>query len=281
MTLTRRLTAVAAIVVAAMMSPACAQTAGTARVSLDQLCAETFVVACETGGTSTVVVIQEQTPADDINRLAEQLHVVAAQRAGDIVMRAESSEPRTLDPEVAPPYEWQISMEPGDTETFKTTVAGTLAAASVPGAVGIAVIDGWPYVTVERLEQFEDVFSRVSATPLFQDGGTYTLQSLDERLRIVHVPTRTNDDAIVEIIAVARDYPNAEVLLEAPTSGPQTPTFYVSRLSPSQQHELDMRLREPRLADADVDGYALEYVLGSTGENGTTYTSGTFGSVPG
>jgi hypothetical protein len=55
--------------------------------------------------------------------------------------------------------------------------------------------------------------------------------------------------------------------------------LYVSRLTPEETVQLDVRLREPRLANADVDGYAAEYVLSSMGPEGTTYTGGTFGNV--
>lgn len=246
---------------------------------LSELCADPLVVACEGGGGSTVVTVSDDASDERVIAFASLLSD-SATSADDVVLRSESRAPNVLDPEVAPPPEWEVAISPGDPQQTQATLEGVLAAAAVPGAIGVSVIDGWPYVTVQTLEQFEDVFAQVSSTPLFEAGGTYTLQSLDERLRIVHVPARTSDDAILEIIDIARDYPDAEVLLEAPVAGPQFPTFYVSGLSPAQVQELDARLRDPRLAAADVEGLPVEYVLGSIGTDGTAYVGGTFGAVP-
>lgn len=239
------------------------------------------MISCDSEGPETVINVESDAPQAELTRFATRLSRATGLPTGNMILRGQLSDPRVLDPEVAPPYAWQVQVTPGDSNAFELDLTGTLEAAAVPGAVGIVAMDGWPFVTVESLDQFEQVFTSVSATPLFANGGTYSLQSLNEQLRIVHVPSRTTDEAILEIIDIARDYPNAEVLLEAPTAGPQFPTFYVSRLSLEQREELDTRLKDGRLATADVDGYPLGYVLGSIGEDGTTYVSGTFGDVPG
>lgn len=248
--------------------------------SIEELCAEPLVLTCESGGGTTIVVVPGDAADERVTEFAHRLYDTDDEEtSSEIVLRGEFSDPRVLDPEVSAPPKWELTVRPAEPEQFEVALSGTLAAAAVPGAVGIFA-QGWPHVTVETLDAFEDVFTRLSAMPLFEAGGTYTLQSLDEHLRIVHVPTRTADSAILEIIGIARDYPAAEVLLEAMESEPQYPTFYVSGLSPAQAAELDARLSDPRLATADVDGYALEYVLGSLGEYGTTYLGGTFGGVP-
>ncbi|WP_243076637.1 hypothetical protein [Microbacterium sp. SS28] len=278
----RRIAFAASIAVAAALLSACAADAGDATgVSVDELCADALVVECRLGDGSTVVVIDGDAPSERITAFARELHSATATQPGTVVLRGSARDAVALDPEVAAPSAWEATVQPSESAQFDAALSGILAAAAVPGAAGIVVADGWPYVTVETLDQFETVFAEISATPLFENGGTYTLQSLDEHLRIVHVPARTTDDGILEIIDIARDHPAAEVLLEAPTSGPQYPRLFVSRLSPEEAQALDLRLRAPRLATADVDGFPLEYVLGSLGETGTTYIGGTFGAVPG
>ncbi|GAA2008909.1 hypothetical protein [Microbacterium ulmi] len=282
--LSRRVAAAVCAVGVALLLTACSPSAGAESAStepIDVLCADPLVIGCDLGGGSTIVVIDGDASDERVTEFAGRLAASPASTGAEtVVLRAESGDPRILDPEVSPPPRWEVTLRPGGREQFEAALSDTLAAAAVPGATGIVVADGWPSVTVETLDQFEDVFTQLSSTRLFRAGGTYTLQSLDEHLRIVHVPARTTDEAILEIIAIARDHPDAEVLLEAPISGPQYPTLYVSRLTPAEVQELDARLSDPRLATADVDGYPLEFVLGSTGEDGTTYVAGTFGAVP-
>lgn len=228
-----------------------------------------------------VVTVAETTSETESLDLARRLHDEAAAEsldAGAVLQRA-AVDIAALDAEVANPAKWQVTVYPGESAQVEAVLRDVLTVAAVPGTLGVSVVDTWPFVTIASLDLFDAVFDAVSATPLFDRGGTYTLLSLDEHLRIVHVPDRTSDDAIHEIVDIARSYPAAEVLLEAPTSGPQSPTFYVSRLTPEQVIQLDSRLRDPRLAAAGKDGYALPFVLGSTGTDGTTYTSGTFGGV--
>lgn len=274
----RRILLTSSLSVAVLLCAGC--TASGTTESIEDLCADPLVVLCDSEGPQTLVVITDDAVDQDVTEFADRLAIAASAQPETVTLRAESDDADVLDPEVAPLPKWEVSLEPGGSEQFVSALAGTLAAAAVPGATRVVAAAGWHYVTVESLEQFEDVFTQVSSTALFERGGTYTLQAQEEHLRIVHIPSRTTDEAIVEVIRIARDYPSAEVLLEAQTSGDQYPVLYVSRLTPEEAQEVDGRLRDPRLADADVDGYALEYILGSLGADGMTYAGGTFGGVP-
>lgn len=246
--------------------------------SFDALCAEPLTISCDRTAESTLVVIDADTSDADITAFAHALDAATDTSSGPVSLEARSADAVVLDPEVTPPFSWRIDLADVAPTDLASVLQDILVAAGTPGAVGVSLESGWGAVTIQRIGAFEEIFDTLSQS-VFVDGATYTLQSLDERLRVVHLPNRTSAEAIHEIIAIARDYPHAEVLLEAMTSGPQSPTFYVARLSPEEQQEIAARLREPKLADADVDGYPLEFVLGSIGEQGVTYVSGTFGDV--
>lgn len=247
--------------------------------SFDALCDDALVISCDRHADAALVVVDADARSEDMSAFAHALAEATADFHGPVRLEARSSDMVVLDAEVTPPFAWQIDVSAVEPDDLETSLESTLAAAEVPGAVGVGVDDGWGHVTVERMEQFEDVFESLSRG-VFRHGATYTLQALTERLRIVHVPTRTSAEAISEIISIAEEYPEAEVLLEAMTSGAQWPVLYISHLTPPQQQEIADRLRDPRLADADVDGFPLEFVLGSIGETGVTYVNGTFGGVP-
>lgn len=255
---------------------ACAAVPG---VAFEQLCDDPLVISCDRAAESTLVVIDADSPNGAVSEFASALDHATSAFDGTVSLEARSSHDVVLDPEVAPPFTWRIEVNAVDPALVDEMVSDMLAASAVAGAVGITHEGGWGSVMVQHLDLFEQVFEQLSRG-VFEDGATYTLQSLDERLRIVQVPSRTSEDAIREIISIAQDYPDAEVLLEATTSGMQSPTFYVSRLTPPQQQEVAARLRDPRFGTADVDGYPLEFVLGALGQQGVTYVSGTFGDVP-
>jgi hypothetical protein len=143
----------------------------------------------------------------------------------------------------------------------------------------VSVIDGWPSVTVPTLDDFSEVFHRVSGQGMFADGGTFTLLS-DKHLQIVHIPARSSDESIDAIIQLAIDYPDAEILLQATTAGPQWPTLYVARLTPEQVTEVQTQLLDPSLADADIEGYPMPFILTTIGADGPVYTYGNLGGVP-
>ena len=174
---------------------------------------------------------------------------------------------------------WTVRLHPTESAEDPDALPDILAIERLGGVRGITVIDGWPYVTIDSIEQFSDRFHGIRDLSLFRDGGTYTLFS-DEHLRIVHVPSRTSTEAIEVIIGIARDHPDAEVLLEAMTNGPQWPKLWVARLTPDEVADIDRLLRDPGLADADVEGYPLDYQLTTVGDAGPVYTEGTFGDVP-
>ncbi|MEV4687756.1 hypothetical protein [Microbacterium sp. LWH3-1.2] len=271
-----------ALGLAGCTSPTAAAPSPSATSNLEALCADTAVALCANISDGIVVTVAEAATERETLELAGRLSELAAAAsldAGAVLERA-AVDITPLDPEVSNPPRWRLPVYPGDSAEVEHRLRDILTVAAVPGTLGINVVDGWPSVTVASLDQFDPVFDAVSATPLFDAGGTYTLLSLDEQLRIVHVPDRTSNEAIHEIVDIARDYPTAEVLLEAPTAGLQFPTLYVARLTPEEVVQLDSRLRDPRLATADLDGYALSYVLASTGTDGTSYTNGTFGAVP-
>ncbi|PJJ70886.1 hypothetical protein CLV46_0415 [Diaminobutyricimonas aerilata] len=174
---------------------------------------------------------------------------------------------------------WTVRLHPPESAEDPDALTDILAIERLGGVRGITVIDGWPYVTIDSIEQFSDRFHGIRDLALFRDGGTYTLFS-DEHLRIVHVPSRTSTEAIDVIIGIARDHPDAEVLLEAMTDGPQWPKLWVARLTPDEVADIDRLLRDPGLADADVEGHPLDYQLTTVGDDGPVYTEGTFGDVP-
>lgn len=133
-------------------------------------------------------------------------------------------------------------------------------------------------MTLASIDTFASSLRAISATPLFADGGTFSLQA-DERLRIVWIPSRMTLEAIDAIVTISADYPDAEVLLEATTEGPQWPALYVSHLAAEEVPVVEQRLLDPELADADIEGYAVPFILGTTGPDGVTYTEGSFGGV--
>jgi hypothetical protein len=248
---------------------------------IDALCAEDIVVSCNRDEQFVSVSVSNSATDGDILDLAHQFHKLAEAEMpdGSATLAGEADNTVVPDSDWSPPTHWTFAVYPGDAERVDTVLDEVLTVAQIPGTVDISADHGWPSVSITDLALFDQVFDAVSSTALFEAGGTYSLLSVEERLRIVHVPARTTDDAIHEIIDIARTYPAAEVLLEASLAGQQVPRLYVSRLTPEEVTELDTRLRDPRLAGADVDGYALEYVLGTLGEAGMAYTGGTFGDV--
>lgn len=253
--------------VVALLAPLLAACTPTpAPPDLDELCESDVVVRCTDGE----VVVALDAADDDVLSLASDLHAAAASEETRVVLSRDG----------ALPARWSLQVFPADEAEMTADLEGMLRAESMPELVSYSVIDGWPYVTIEDIERFGGVFDELSARPEFADGATYTLLSGAERLRIVHVPSRTTAEAVHGIIDIARRLPDAEVLLEAPTAGPQWPTLYVSRLSPEQVETLAAELRDPSWAGADVDGLPVEFVLGTVGPDGTTYTTGTLGDVP-
>lgn len=242
------------------------------------LCAEPVVKTCGTDPVPAGITITDAAAAADVLAFADEVQEAIADGTNELTLHADAPDAPRIDPEVSPEPKWQYTLRPGGRTDG---LADILAAAAVPGALGISADEGWPSAVAATLDDVEPLIVALSQTRLFSDGGTFTVPSTDEHFRVVYVPSRTSMDGVRAMIAIARDYPDAEILLEAPTIGPQHPTFYVSRLTAEQVSAVDARLRDPQLATASADGIPLEYVLGSTGEQGTTYVTGTFGGVTG
>jgi hypothetical protein len=171
------------------------------------------------------------------------------------------------------------SPPPGPTDAQRESgLRGLIADAGIEGVVEVSVIDGWPYLQLADVGAFESSFHDIAGLAPLRDGGSYSVAG-GEHLTIVHIPARTSDHAIDEIIAIARDYPDAEVLLQATTAGPQWPELYVARLTAEDVTAVEKRLRDPSLADADREGYPVEFVLSTITADGPAYTTGTFGDV--
>lgn len=242
------------------------------------LCAEPVVKTCGTDPLPTGITIADDARDADVLAFAARVQEAIADEANEITLHADAPDAVRVDPEVSPAPKWQFTLRPGGRPD---RLADILEAAAVPGARGIAVDTDWPVAVAATLDDVEPLIVALSQTRLFSEGGTFTVPSIDEHFRLVYVPEHTTLDGVRAIVSVARDYPDAEILLEAPTTGPQHPTFYVSRLTAEEVTALDERLRAPEMASASADGIPLEYVLGSIGEQGTTYVTGTFGGVTG
>lgn len=247
--------------------------------TIDALCAQSIVEECTVDPESIVVTIGADASDDETLQLARDLHAAAAYEApefGAQLRRAPVDIP-PIDAEYATPAPWEIGVFPAELDDVERLLTDILTVEDITGALGIARASGWPSVTFASLDEFDAGFDAVAGTPMFADGGTYTLLSLDERLRIVHTPQWVTDAGVHEVVAIARAYPQAEVLLEAAEGGAQPPTLYVSRLSAEEIVALDARLSDAEFAGFSVTGDPIEYVLGSLSEGGTQYVGGLIG----
>lgn len=262
-------------------SPGASPTTGS---TLDHLCASEIVVDCATDSPLIIVTVSASASDADTVDLAHDLHAATSAAMSDshaqTLLRRESTSSVSLDPEFSTPEPWTVQVQPADRDAMESELATVLAIEDVPGALGIRIDDSWPSITVDTLARFGTAFDAASELEAFADGGTYRLLALDDRLRIVHTPMWVEPELVHEVIDIATDYPQAEVLLEAPAGGQTPPTLYIAKLSPAQVEELTVRLSSAQLADAVADGIRIEYVLGSTGEDGTTYISGLIAQPP-
>ncbi|WZH38048.1 MAG: hypothetical protein PIR02_05115 [Microbacterium enclense] len=252
------------------------------------LCEDPIVVDCGHDAWPAGITVAADAATGDVLAFTARVRgaLTDAQRENsqdaivppEVTLRADDPDAVALDPEVAPAPKWQFTVRPGESDD---ALAGVLEAAAVPGASGISAGLGWPSAVAATLSDVEPLIRDLSSTSLFADGGTFTVPSLDEHFRLVYVPAYTTMDGVRAVVSVARDYPDAEVLLEAPTAGPNQPTFYVARLSADEATQLAARLSEPAMASASVEGVPLEFVLTSRSEQGTTSITGTFGGAEG
>lgn len=294
MTTTRRrspLAAWVALAIAALICAGCAsQPASTETHAasdptdtterIDALCADQRVVACEVSTQSLLVTVGAAVSDADTAIVLSEVYLIAEQSEPELGahLQRESVGAPELDAEFAAPAPWTLSVYPGSLEEAQTGLADRLAVENIAGTRGIDTSSGWPFVTIDDITQFADVFAAVSATPMFEAGGTYTLFSVEERLRIVHTPRWVMDELIGELIAISSEYPAAEVLLEAPLGGAEPPSLYISGLTPDEVTAIATRLSA--FPDGSADGVTLSYTLGTVGSDGVTYTNGVLGEAP-
>lgn len=242
------------------------------------LCKDPVVVTCEPAEGPLSITVDAGASSDAVQGFAGRVQDAVNETQRELTLRADDPSAVQLDPEVSATPKWQFTLQPGGTDD---ALAGVLEAATIPGASGIFAGLGWPSAEAATLDDVEPLITALSSTSLFADGGTFTVPSLREHFRLVYVPAFTTMDGVREVVSVARDYPDAEVLLEAPTAGPNQPTFYVAHLTPDEATQLAARLSAPDMASASVPGAPLEFVLTSLSEQGTDSLTGTFGGVTG
>jgi len=242
------------------------------------LCKDPVVVTCDPAEGPVSITVDTGASNDAVRAFAGRAQDAVTQTQRELTLRADDPSAVQLDPEVSATPKWQFTLQPGGTDD---ALAGVLEAAAVPGASGIFAGLGWPSAEAATLDDVEPLITALSSTTLFADGGTFTVPSLREHFRLVYVPAFTTMDGVRAVVAVARDFPDAEVLLEAPTAGPNQPTFYVAHLTPDEATQLAARLSTPAMASASVPGAPLEFVLTSLSEQGTDSLTGTFGGVTG
>ena len=241
------------------------------------------VVAVDAHDESASVTMSATAADDEIQDAATAIQKIAdvADWAGSIVLTREQTDSYDEEQDVLLPIPWEVTVYPGDPAAIHDLLEVTLVVEKIPGVGRFGLgPDGWPYVTVLSIDSFLDVFHELSRTSTFADGGTYSLFS-DKHLQIVHVPARSSDESIEAIVQLAIDFPDAEILLQATTAGPQWPTLYVARLTPEQVTAVEARLLDPALADADIEGYPMPFILTTIGSDGPVYTEGNFGGVAG
>lgn len=233
----------------------------------------------EYGDSSTSIAMATDSPDDEVVAAAASVTEIATDVAwpGTMSLSRENLDPydEELDAGIKAP--WTITVFPARDGALNE-LGQLLLLEKLDAAASFTVIDYWPHVSLGSIDSFAEAFREIAANPLFADGGTVSLSG-DDRLRIVWVPKRTTLSAVDAIIAISRDYPGAEVLLEATEEGPQWPTLYVARVSDDEAAAIEARLLDPSLADADVDGYGLPFILRSIGHDGPTYREGNFGGV--
>lgn len=240
-------------------------------------------LVCGKGTPAVEIAVAEAASEGDVMTLARELYdqATAASFTGSATMRREIDAPipQVLDTDR---YDlWRVEVYPGDWATGEKRVRGVVDAAAIPGTFAISIDpDGWPSLTVADLAQFGGTFDQISALPLFADGATYVLYAAEEHLKIVHVPERTSDYGIHQIVDLATEFPGAEMLLQAPTAGPQWPEFYASELTEEEAARMVARLTDPAMAKMDVDGYPVGYIVRDPGDEGSGYITGNFGNVP-
>ncbi|CAN5600693.1 hypothetical protein BH10ACT7_BH10ACT7_19100 [soil metagenome] len=278
-----------ALVIAALASLLLAGCTGSPTPATTATPAKVVALMEAVPGVADVEVLGESAVAHAALKAPDAVVVAAAEQLGQIGIEYEwagrislaRENPNAYDPEtdMSRPGPWSVEVFPTEVDdALRNELLGILALEKIDNLVSVTVLDGWPYATLGSMDSFAEDFRTLVAAPMFVDGGTVSLES-DGHLRIVWVPTRTSLHAIDEIVSIAADYPAAEVLLEATTAGPQWPTLYIARISSDEASAIEKRLLDPSLADADVDGFGLPFMLRVIGPDGPVYLEGNFGGV--
>ena len=227
----------------------------------------------------TTVTIEAEAERDDVLATAERVPEIAAglDWADPITLTADAPESATgsasADAFVEPWWTFEVTAET-DAATSRATVAGLLDAAEVEGVVGLAFVDGWPYAALLEPDRVADRFEALMETPLFVQGGSFALRSEQPLLRFAHIEGITSPNLIDELIAIAGEYPHAEVLLE----GPQFPKLYIARVTTAEAEAIAARLADPALLEGVDEGTgALAWQITSPDAAGPGYWEGQVG----
>jgi hypothetical protein len=228
----------------------------------------------------TTAVVAAVATDDIVLGAASAIEEIAndANWGGKVTLFRGNPDPNDDDTDTMPRPAWSLTVFPAEADRVADELAGILALEKMDGTTDLTIHDGWPYVTLASIDTFAADVRTIAAAPLFEHGGTFKLDA-EKRLRIVWVPKRTSLEAVAAIVKISADYPEAEVLLEATTEGPQWPKLWVAHVTTEQAAAIEQQLLAPELADADSDGYALPFMLTVIGPDGPVYTEGSFGGV--
>ena len=229
----------------------------------------------------TTVTIESDADRDDVLATAERVPEIATGLDWEdpITLTADAPESTagsaSADAFVEPWWTFEITAET-DAATSRATVGGLLDAAEVEGVVGLAFVDGWPYAALLEPDRVADRFESLMETPLFVQGGSFALRSDQPLLRFSHIEGITSPNLIDELIAIAGEYPHAEVLLE----GPQWPKLYIARVATAEAEAIAARLADPALLDGVDEGTgALTWQITSPDTDGPGYWEGEVGAA--
>jgi hypothetical protein len=257
-----------------------ASTTATPSTSLDEIADLPGVESVDDYTSELVVRIAADATDDEVIAIGVAANAAATgeARAGRVMLNR-VGEGLPTEGDMLPVEPWSVDVLPAAPEEVERRLTGALEVEALGLGTSLFVGSDWPSVMIDPAADFGEAFARIAETDLFTDGGTYRSGS-GEHLTIVHVAERTTVEAVQTIAAIASDYPTAEFILQATEEGPQWPHLLVAGLDAQQGAALDVRLREPDLADADPEGFAQQFQLTVTGPDGPTYIAGTLGDVP-
>lgn len=170
---------------------------------------------------------------------------------------------------------WSLEVQPAtDAAATRAMLAALLETAEVDGVVGLSVVDGWPFAALLEPDRVEERFAALRETALFERGGTFSVRSEQPWLKFTHVEGATSPRLIEELVAITRDHPNSEVLLE----GPRYPKVYIARVTVAEAEAIAARLADPALRDGtDTQAGAIPWQITSPEGDGAGYWEGEVG----